>query len=124
MTDIKFLSRKFILSVALAIIATVFIFLGIILPHQWQWVMMSTVVSYVAANAISKQTETAYKDIFNVSWKDRLKALVSREFIVCMVAIILTSILLYIGRIGAEVWFTICSSLAVAYNIGNSVGKL
>ena len=121
--DIKYLSRKFLLSALLAIIATVFIMLGVIEAYQWQWVIMATAVSYVAANAISKKTETEYSKEFKVKIKDRLASLFSREFIVCVGTVLVSSLLLHYNRIDSTVWFTVCSALAVAYNIGNSIGK-
>lgn len=122
--DIKFLSRKFLLSIALALLATAFITMDIITAMQWQWVIMATAVSYVASNAIIKKTESAYADFADINWKDRIKGLFSREFLVCVVTVLVTSMLLIAQRIDSNVWFTVCSGLAVAYNIGNAVGKL
>lgn len=120
----KILSRKLILSVLLAVLATAFIVTGLITPIQWQWVIMSTAVSYVIANTVNKKTETAISTYTNVSFVTRLKALLSREFLVCVVTVIATSMLLKGRFIGGDVWFVICSALAGAYNIGNSVSKL
>lgn len=122
--DIKYLSRKFLLSVMLAVVATILIFTGTIEPYQWQWVIMATAVSYVAANALNKKTETDMRSMMPPDWKERLKSLFGREFLVCLVTIIITTVLLAMKHIGNDVWFTVCSALAVAYNIGNSVGKL
>ena len=131
--DIPYLSRKFILSTSLAIIGTVFMWLRYIQPEQWMWVMMSTVVSYVTANAIQKKTGSEASNIhtnFNeklvsiVTIWDRLKALFSRVFLLCMATIAITSLFLYQGIVPATVWFSICSALAAAYNIGNSIEKI
>ena len=131
--DIPYLSRKFILSTSLALVGTAFMWLRYIQPEQWMWVMMSTVVSYVAANAIQKKTggdasniHTNYNDkrVSIVTIWDRLQALFSRTFLLCMVTIVICSLFLYKGIVPANVWFSICSALAAAYNIGNSIGKI
>lgn len=131
--DIKYLSRKFILSSLLALIATVFMWNKIVLPSQWMWVVMATVVSYVVANAIQEKTASAYAKIHTikedkrvsiVTIYDRLSSLLSRTFLLCVTTVIITSLFLYKQIIPSDVWFTICSALAAAYNIGNSIGKI
>ena len=129
--DIPYLSRKFVLSAMLAVVGTLFMAFRLIEAYQWQWVMMATVVSYVVANAIQKRngeatsirTDKDGKLISIVTIWDRLKSLCDRAFILAFVAVIITSVFLLKAIIPASVWFVICSALAGAYNIGNSLGK-
>ena len=130
MIDIPYLSRKFVLSAALAALATALMWFKMILPNEWMWVMMATVVSYVTANAIQDKMMTGNSVIFkgkktslSTIW-DRLKALFDRVFILAVIAIIITTVFLVRGVIPSGVWFTICSTLATAYNIGNAVAKV
>ena len=130
MIDIPYLSRKFVLSAALAALATALMWFKMILPNEWMWVMMATVVSYVTANAIQDKMMTGNSVIFkgkktslSTIW-DRLKALFDRVFILAVIAIIIATVFLVRGIIPSGVWFTICSTLATAYNIGNTVAKV
>jgi hypothetical protein len=127
--DIPYLSRKFVLSAALAALATLFMALRLLEPHQWQWVIMSTVVTYVAANAIIGHNKTANREMvggvmvsMTTIW-ERLKALFGRTFLLAFVTVLVCSAFLLKGIIPSEVWFVICSALAGAYNIGNALGK-
>ena len=136
--DIPYLSRKFVLSAALAALATLFMALRLLEPHQWQWVIMATIVSYVAANAVQNAQGTNTKEIWKtvkdangiereklrqiVIW-DRIKSLFDRVFLACVITIAVASVFLWKGIIPGSVWFVICSALAGAYNIGNAVGK-
>ena len=63
--DIPYLSRKFVLSAGLAVVATLFMALKLIQPHEWMWVVMATVVSYVTANAIQDKTMNNYVALVN-----------------------------------------------------------
>ena len=120
--DIPYLSRKFVLSAALAALATLFMALRLLEPHQWQWVIMATIVSYVAANAVQKIKRGEDKPDITVIW-DRIKSLFDRVFLACVITIAVASVFLWKGIIPGSVWFVICSALAGAYNIGNAVGK-
>lgn len=123
--DIKILSRKFVLSAVLAVLATLFMWWKIVDPAQWQWVIMATVVSYVASKAMEKATgsETDTRET-KISIGIRIKSLFSREFILAFGTVLVTSVFLYLQIIPSSVWFTICSALAAAYNIGVAVAKL
>lgn len=120
--DIPYLSRKFVLSASLAALATLFMALRLLEPHQWQWVIMATIVSYVAANAVQKIKRGEDKPDITVIW-DRIKSLFDRVFLACVITIAVASVFLWKGIIPGSVWFVICSALAGAYNIGNAVGK-
>jgi hypothetical protein len=127
--DIPYLSRKFVLSAALAVVATLFMALTLIQPHEWMWVVMATVVSYVTANAIQDKTMNNYVALVNgkktnlaTIW-ERVKSLFDRVFLLAVTAVTVTSVFLLKGIIPSDVWFMICSALASAYNIGNAVGK-
>jgi hypothetical protein len=127
--DIPYLSRKFVLSAALAVVATLFMAVKLIQPHEWMWVVMATVVSYVTANAIQDKTMNNYVALVNgkktnlaTIW-ERVKSLFDRVFLLAVTAVTVTSVFLLKGIIPSDVWFMICSALASAYNIGNAVGK-
>lgn len=127
--DIPYLSRKFVLSAGLAVVATLFMALTLIQPHEWMWVVMATVVSYVTANAIQDKTMNNYVALVNgkktnlaTIW-ERVKSLFDRVFLLAVTAVTVTSVFLLKGIIPSDVWFMICSALASAYNIGNAVGK-
>jgi hypothetical protein len=127
--DIPYLSRKFVLSAGLAVVATLFMAVKLIQPHEWMWVVMATVVSYVTANAIQDKTMNNYVALVNgkktnlaTIW-ERVKSLFDRVFLLAVTAVTVTSVFLLKGIIPSDVWFMICSALASAYNIGNAVGK-
>lgn len=124
--DIKYLSRKFVLSGLLAIIATLLVWWKLIEPEQWQWVIMATVISYIGGRTIEKATlssATGRKVLAVVLW-DRLKSLFSREFVLTLVTLLVTSALLYRGCITSGVWFLLASTLAGFYNILTAVSKV
>jgi hypothetical protein len=122
MTFNTLLSRKVILSVFLAIYATWALWTGLILESQWQWVMMATVVTYVAGASLQKK-----KDLSRLAplrlWGERIKAIFTREFMIAFATVLLTSVLLQWHRIGADTWFAITTSIAGAYNIVNAASK-
>lgn len=127
--DIPYLSRKFVLSAALAAVGTILMALRLIQPHEWMWVMMATVVSYVTANAIQDKLMTGNVAIMNgrktslaTIW-ERIKSLFDRVFLLAVIAVAVTTVFLWKGIVPSSVWFTICSSIAAAFNIGNAVGK-
>ena len=127
--DIPYLSRKFVLSAALAAVGTILMGLKLIQPHEWMWVMMATVVSYVTANAIQDKLMTGNVAIMNgrktslaTIW-ERIKSLFDRVFLLAVIAVTVTTLFLFKGIIPSSVWFTICSTLATAYNIGNALSK-
>ena len=127
--DIPYLSRKFVLSAALAAVGTILMGLKLIQPHEWMWVMMATVVSYVTANAIQDKLMTGNVAIMNgrktslaTIW-ERIKSLFDRVFLLAVIAVTVTTLFLFKGIMPSAVWFTICSTLAAAYNIGNALSK-
>ncbi len=127
--DIPYLSRKFVLSAALAAVGTILMGLKLIQPHEWMWVMMATVVSYVTANAIQDKLMTGNVAIMNgrktslaTIW-ERIKSLFDRVFLLAVIAVAVTTVFLWKGIVPSSVWFTICSTLAAAYNIGNALSK-
>ena len=120
--DIPYLSRKFVLSAALAAVGTILMGLKLIQPHEWMWVMMATVVSYVTANAVQKAKRGDKYEPAVIIW-DRIKSLFDRVFLLAVIAVTVTTVFLWKGIIPSSVWFTICSTLAAAYNIGNALSK-
>lgn len=120
--DIPYLSRKFVLSAALAAVGTILMALRLIQPHEWMWVMMATVVSYVTANAVQKAKRGDKYEPAVIIW-DRIKSLFDRVFVLAVIAVTVTTVFLWKGIVPSSVWFTICSTLAAAYNIGNALSK-
>jgi len=120
--DIPYLSRKFVLSAALAAVGTILMGLRLIQPHEWMWVMMATVVSYVTANAVQKAKRGDKYEPAVIIW-DRIKSLFDRVFLLAIIAVTVTTVFLWKGIVPSSVWFTICSTLAAAYNIGNALSK-
>jgi len=120
--DIPYLSRKFVLSAALAAVGTILMGLKLIQPHEWMWVMMATVVSYVTANAVQKAKRGDKYEPAVIIW-DRIKSLFDRVFLLAVIAVTVTTVFLWKGIVPSSVWFTICSTLAAAYNIGNALSK-
>ena len=127
--DIPYLSRKFVLSAGLAVVATLFMAVKLIQPHEWMWVVMATVVSYVTANAIQDKNMNNYVALVNgkktnlaTIW-ERVKSLFDRVFLLAVIAVTVTTLFLFKGIIPSSVWFTICSTLAAAYNISNALSK-
>ena len=120
--DIPYLSRKFVLSAALAAVGTILMGLRLIQPHEWMWVMMATVVSYVTANAVQKAKRGDKYEPAVIIW-DRIKSLFDRVFLLAVIAVAVTTVFLWKGIVPSSVWFTICSSIAAAYNIGNALSK-
>ena len=96
--------------------------LKLIQPHEWMWVMMATVVSYVTANAVQKAKRGDKYEPAVIIW-DRIKSLFDRVFLLAVIAVAVTTLFLFKGIIPSSVWFTICSTLAAAYNIGNALSK-
>jgi len=120
--DIPYLSRKFVLSAALAAVGTILMGLRLIQPHEWMWVMMATVVSYVTANAVQKAKRGDKYEPAVIIW-DRIKSLFDRVFLLAVIAVTVTTVFLWKGIVPSSVWFTICSTLAAAYNISNALSK-
>lgn len=122
----KYLSKKFLLSAMLFAMASFNIVKHLIDQYQFQWVVMATAVSYLAAMSLTKYTETSYSanGYDKATLLNRLKELFSREFILAVGVVMFIQILLVFGLIGGAVWFAIASAIAGAYNIGNSVGKI
>ena len=121
MMDIKYLSRKFVLSMILGIIATIFIVTGRITESQFGIVIMATVISYIVSKTIDKKfsdAKTTYTKII-----DRIESLFSREFIVSLVTVIGISYLCYAKYIGSDLWMQVVFAVGSVYNIFNSVEK-
>jgi hypothetical protein len=122
--ETKILSRKLILSAILAIVATIFMGMKLIAPVQWQWVVMATVVSYVAGVTIQRGAASEASARLKVPWKMRLKALFSDEFAITLATVLVTSAFLFYGVIPKDIWFTIITALGACYNILNPIAKL
>jgi len=118
--DIKFLSRKFILSVLLAVMATAFLMKGMIDQNSWSIIIMATVVSYTVAKTIDKK----HGLINHPTIWSRIVSMFSREFIVSILAVVGSGLLCWYGFITGNIWFQIAIAVGSAYNIFNSIEKV
>ena len=135
MSGVNWLSRKFILSATLMLIATLFIVWSkgaegmdiLCTQSQYLWVMAATLLPFLAANAWQewKNVKLDYLRVNNspTIW-DRIKELFGTVFLLAYAAIIGVSVLNYFHIVNNEVWFPIVSAIAGFYNIGNVAGKM
>lgn len=120
--DIKFLSRKFALSMILGIISVILLMKGNINESQFGIVIMATVVSYIISKTIDKKygdSKITYPVIL-----DRLTSLFSREFLIAIFGVLGISYLSFIGKISGDLWFQVVTMIGGTYNIFNSVEKM
>lgn len=120
--DIKYLSRKFIISMLLGVISIVMLMNGSINESDFGIVIMATVISYIVGRTFDKKFSTG-KFTYPI-FKDRVISLFSREFVISLLAVIIMSYLCYIGKIGSGLWFQVVSSVGGIYNIFNVVEKV
>lgn len=118
MTDYKFLSRKFLLSVLLFVVATYFLKVDIINQFEWQIILMATAMTYIGGRSLVK---ASVQYPAKTGFWDRLSGIFSREFLVTIGVFLLTSILAYIKKIDGSVWFQISTVIGSAYNVFNSI---
>jgi len=118
--EFKLLARKFILSMVLAVVSTLLLLANKISSSDWGFVITATVVSYIVSKTIDKKYGTlAFPGFF-----DRMKALLSREFVMSLVSVVGTSWLCYAGYIDSGNWFKIVLAIGSSYNIFNSIEKI
>lgn len=117
--DIKFLSRKFILSAILTIMSTIFLLHGLISDTNWHVIISATVISYIISKTIDKKTTKNN----NITIIDRIKSLFSREFMLSLIVIIGSGILCWYKMINGNIWYQIVVSIGGVYNIFNSISK-
>jgi hypothetical protein len=120
--DIKFLSRKFIMSMLLGIIATFLLITHNIPEEQFGIVIIASVVSYIASRTIDKKYSEGKLTFPAI--KDRIESLFSREFIVAIITVIGISWLKFNGLIGSELWFQVIAAIGGVYNIFNAIEKI
>lgn len=119
--DIKYLSRKFALSMLLGLLATILLVNGSIGDSQFGIVIMATVVSYIVSRTVDKKYgdgKITYPEI-----KDRLISLFSREFVISIIAVIGVSYLCFVKIINSDLWLQIVTVIGGTYNIFNSLEK-
>jgi fucose permease len=119
--DIKYLSRKFILSMLLGLLSTILLVKGSINDGQFGIVIMATVVCYIVGRTVDKKYgdgKITYPEI-----KDRLISLFSREFVISIIAVIGVSYLCFIKIINNDLWFQIVTVIGGTYNIFNALEK-
>lgn len=120
MTDVKFLSRKLIISILMLVLATLFLAKGSIDQFTWKYIVMAIVGTYVVGKTIEKNIQ----EKMTGSWHQRILLLFSREFVISIVAIAASSVFLYYGKISGSSWFEICLLVSGAYNIMNPISKI
>lgn len=119
--DIKYLSRKFVLSMLLGLLATILLVKGSINDSQFGIVIMATVVCYIVGRTVDKK----YGDgkITYPVIKDRLISLFSREFVISIIAVVGVSYLCFTKMINNDLWFQIVTVIGGTYNIFNPLEK-
>lgn len=120
MTDVKFLSRKLIISILMLVLATLFLAKGSIDQLTWKYIVMAIVGTYVVGKTIEKNIQ----EKMTGSWHQRILLLFSREFVISIVVIAASSVFLYYGKISGSSWFEICLLVSGAYNIMNPISKI
>lgn len=119
--DIKYLSRKFVLSMLLGLLSTILLIKGSINDGQFGIVIMATVVCYIVGRTVDKKYgdgKITYPEI-----KDRLISLFSREFVISIIAVIGVSYLCFAKIINNDLWFQIVTVIGGTYNIFNALEK-
>jgi fucose permease len=119
--DIKYLSRKFVLSMLLGLLSTILLIKGSINDGQFGIVIMATVVCYIVGRTVDKKYgdgKITYPEI-----KDRLISLFSREFVISIIAVIGVSYLCFAKMINNDLWFQIVTVIGGTYNIFNALEK-
>lgn len=119
--DIKYLSRKFVLSMLLGLLSTILLVKGSINDSQFGIVIMATVVCYIVGRTVDKKYgdgKITYPEI-----KDRLISLFSREFVISIIAVIGVSYLCFAKMINNDLWFQIVTVIGGTYNIFNALEK-
>lgn len=119
--DIKYLSRKFVLSMLLGLLSTILLVNGSINDGQFGIVIMATVVCYIVGRTVDKKYgdgKITYPEI-----KDRLISLFSREFVISIIAVIGVSYLCFAKMINNDLWFQIVTVIGGTYNIFNALEK-
>lgn len=121
MTDYKFLSRKFLISVMLLVISTLFLANKTVTQYQWQMVFMATIITYLGSKTLEK-VKAKNVDMPVSFWK-RIIGMMSREFVLALCALITATIFAYTKTINGDIWFQIATSIGSMYNIFNAVSK-
>lgn len=122
MKDFKLLSRKLVLSVLLIVIATLFIIKARITDQQYGIVIMATVVTYIISKAMDGRVEL--RRDYKPTLLDRLRALLTREFIISVLTVLGMSYLLYQRHISSQLWMQVVFAIGGVYNISNSLEKI
>jgi len=119
------LSRKFLLSLLIAIVGTILMANRYLEPEQWQWCMTVTILSYITSLSIQEiKIKRIYNlDLSKLSISRRIRKLFTRDFILTILLFIIATIFLAKNIITNSVWFYLVSALTSVYNIGNSVQK-
>ena len=116
------LSRKFLLSLLIAIVGTILMAQRAITPEQWQWCITVTVLTYISSLAIQENKVKNIK-VVKVDIYQRIRNLFTRDFILTILLFVIATVFLSKNIITNTVWFALVSALGVVYNIGNSLQK-
>lgn len=133
---LRIIGRKVILSLDIAIIATLLMLAKRIEDSHWLWAMTVTVISYIAAETIQKmklgsapmkytekeQIKLGLIPYVKTFW-ERIKALFSLDFLAAFILINVAHFFVYRGIIQPSIWFALVPLVASFYNVGNSLTK-
>lgn len=133
---LRIIGRKVVLSLDIAIIATLLMLAKRIDDSHWLWAMTVTVISYIAAETIQKikyskaplsfEAKERYKDgliPYLKSFWERIVALFSLDFLAAFLLINIAHYFVYRGIIQPSIWFALVPLVASFYNVGNSLTK-
>lgn len=133
----RFLARKVILSLDVAIFATVLMLGNHIQGQHWLWAMSATVLSFIAAETIQKRGNlmtppppgrahrsfwVAFKSYLSSVWA-RITNVFTLDFLAGFVVINLAHYFSLRGIIEPGVWFPLVSGICGFYNVGNALSK-
>ena len=130
----RIFARKVILSIDVAVFATLLMLKQHIHGQHWLWAMTVTALSFIAAETIQKRTRGKQEKRKFSSWLDvlkqffidlwwRISAIFTLDFLVAFVIINLTHYFSFRDIIEPTIWFPLVSSICGFYNVGNALSK-
>ena len=119
------LSRKIIISVEIVSIAIVFLFMTKIYPSEWGIIFSGIFLSYLGGRTIDKSKNNDKP----VGLKERKEALFTREFVLSIIAILMTSSFIFMRNsegqplIDGTTWVQVNTAIGGFYNVFNPLQK-
>lgn len=123
--NFAFMSRKIIVSVEIIAIATVFLFFARIFPSEWGILFSGILLSYLSGRTIDSNKTGKVK----IGLKQRKEALFTREFVISLTAIAMTSGFVFMRNsegyplIDGTTWVQVNTTIGGFYNIFNPLQK-